>query len=459
MLDQQPVEKDIVAQSDTTPWRALLSSARLGQRIDSTGAPSRSAFEQDYDRIIFSQPFRRLQDKTQVHPLPEHDFVHTRLTHSLEVSSVGRSLGKRVGEVILQRNPSLSGSFSLFDFGAIVAAGALAHDVGNPPFGHAGETAISDFFVHHPEGQAFQELVTPAEWHDLIRFEGNAQGFRILNKNQYGLKCTFATLGAFTKYPVSADFSRRDTARRSQKKFGYYQSEETAFHEVARATGMLPLGNGAYARHPLAFLVEAADDICYSIIDLEDGCNLGLVPFADALALFESVITSAKTKLGKLEQLPSLAEKIGFLRALAIGDLMEECSSLFLDNEQAILNGTFDQALADHCRSKTALKQIIKVSVDHIYRARQVVEIEAAGHEVLPGLLHEFTTAGSYLLQNKKSGKYNNLQHLIPPDIRGMIAHPEATPYSMLRAILDFVSGLTDRHALGLYRKIKGISL
>jgi len=394
-----------------------------------------------------------------VHPLPEHDFVHTRLTHSLEVSSVGRSLGKRVGEVILQRHPMLADKCSLFDFGAIVAAGALAHDLGNPPFGHAGETAISDFFVHHPNGQFFRSLVTEAEWQDLIRFEGNAQGFRILNKNQYGLKCTFATLGAFTKYPVSADFSPRDPNRRSQKKFGYYQTEVSAFHELVSATGMLPLANGASARHPLAFLVEAADDICYSIIDLEDGCNLGLVSYADARALFESAITSAKGKLGKLDQLPSLAERIGFLRALAIGDLMEECSSLFLDNEEAILNGSFDQALADHCSSKAALKQIIKVSVDHIYRARQVVEIEAAGHEVLPGLLSEFTQAGHYLLLKTKSGKYNNLQQLIPPDIRGAIAQPETSVYTMLRYILDFVSGLTDRHALGLYRKIKGISI
>ncbi|MGC3945968.1 MAG: dNTP triphosphohydrolase [Chryseolinea sp.] len=441
------------------PWSDLLSSSRLGQRVDNTGAPSRSAFEQDYDRIIFSQPFRRLQDKTQVHPLPEHDFVHTRLTHSLEVSSVGRSLGKRVGEVILQRHSELAENYSLFDFGAIVAAGSLAHDVGNPPFGHAGETAISDFFVHHPNGQLFRNDVTDAEWQDLIRFEGNAQGFRILNKNQYGLKCTFATLGAFTKYPVSADFGPRDPGRRSQKKFGYYQTEAAAFKEVAHATGMLALPNGAYARHPLAFLVEAADDICYSIIDLEDGCNLGLVSYNDARSLFESVVTTAKSKLGKLDHLSGPAERIGFLRALAIGDLMSECAALFLSNEEAILNGTFDQALADHCASKDALKQIIKVSVESIYRARQVVEIEAAGHEVLPGLLSEFTQAGHHLLLKKKSGKYNNLQHLIPPDLRGAITHPSATTYTMLRCVLDFISGLTDRHALSLYRKIKGISL
>src|SRR6478609_2252701 len=210
-------------------WNQLLSSQRTGQKPVISSEQSRSAFEQDYDRIIFSHPFRRLQDKTQVHPLPEHDFIHTRLTHSLEVSSVGRSLGKRVGEVILQRHPSLQKDFSLFDFGAIVAAASLAHDIGNPPFGHAGEDAISDFFVHNELGKSFQNRVSEAEWCDLIKFEGNAQGFRILNKNQYGLKLTFATLGAFTKYPCPSFFPNRDKSKRSQKKFGFFQSEKEIF--------------------------------------------------------------------------------------------------------------------------------------------------------------------------------------------------------------------------------------
>jgi len=440
-------------------WEHLLSSARRGQRITSTHEPSRSAFEQDYDRIIFSHPFRRLQDKTQVHPLPEHDFVHTRLTHSLEVSSVGRSLGKRVGEIILQRHPSLSKNSSLFDFGAIVAAASLAHDLGNPPFGHAGEDAISDFFIHHPYGQSFKANVTESEWTDLTKFEGNAQGFRILNKNQYGLKLTFATLGAFTKYPCPAMFPGRDKSKRSQKKFGYFQSEKEIFHEVAEQSGLIKVSDYISSRHPLAFLVEAADDICYSIIDLEDGCSLGLVSYEEARALFEGVLTKNKSKLGKLEQLPSQQEKIGYLRALAIGDLMDECSTLFLDHEEEILSGKFDQALADHCSSKAALKKIIGVSVEKIYRARQVVEIEAAGHAVLPGLLEEFTTAGYYLMQKTKSRKYQNLQLLLPPEVRADIELHSDNPYHMLRLIIDFVSGLTDRHALSLYRKVKGMAV
>jgi dGTPase len=439
-------------------WKHLLSAQRIGQKQLVSTEPSRSAFEQDYDRIIFSHPFRKLQDKTQVHPLPEHDFVHTRLTHSLEVSSVGRSLGKRVGEVILQRHQDLTNQFSLFDFGAIVAAASLTHDLGNPPFGHAGEDSISDFFKHHPVGSTLQEKVSEQQWSDLIQFEGNAQGFRILNKNQFGLKLTFATLGAFTKYPCPAFFPERDKRKRSQKKFGFFQSEKEIFHEVATTLALPQVGDSAYDRHPLAFLVEAADDICYSIIDLEDACSLGLVQYDEAKSLFENVLTKGKSKLGKLSQLKSRQERIGFLRALAIGDLMDECSTLFLDSEQQMLEGKFNQALADLCPSKDALKQIINVSVEKVYRARQVVEIEAAGHEVLPGLLHEFLTAALQAMEGNRSRKYENLLLLLPEDILLNLKQPNDY-YTLAREVVDFISGLTDRHAISLYKKIKGFAV
>jgi dGTPase len=439
-------------------WSTLLSSQRSGQKVLAS-EQYRSAFEQDYDRIIFSHPFRRLQDKTQVHPLPEQDFVHTRLTHSLEVSSVGRSLGKRVGEVILQRYPELQKDLSLFDFGAIVAAASLTHDLGNPPFGHAGEDAISDFFAHHRNGQFFMDKVDAESWADLIKFEGNAQGFRILNKNQFGLKLTFATLGAFTKYPCPSYFPSRDKLQRSQKKYGFFQTEMPRFMEVASALGLDIVKPGVWKRHPLAFLVEAADDICYSIIDLEDGCSLGLVSYNDAKVLFESVITKSKSKLGKLESIGGQAERIGYLRALAIADLMDECSALFLEYEKNILNGTFDQALCDVCASRDSLKQIITISIEKIYRARSVVEIEAAGHEVIPGLLDEFTQAGVHLIEQKVSRKYGNLQKLLPTDIAANIKSNPGNYYRMLRDIVDFISGMTDRHAISLYRKIKGMSL
>jgi len=438
-------------------WLHLLSPQRMGQKIVPAEL-SRSAFEQDYDRIIFSHPFRKLQDKTQVHPLPEHDFVHTRLTHSLEVSSVGRSMGKKVGEVILQRHPELGGEFSLFDLGAIVAAASLAHDLGNPPFGHAGEDAISDFFLRHPAGQEFQSLVTGVEWSELLSFEGNAQGFRILNKDNYGLKLTCAALGAFTKYPCSASFSQRDASKKSQKKFGFFETEKQIFSEIASHLALIQVAPQAWSRHPLAFLVEAADDICYSIIDLEDGCRLGLVSFDQTVDLLEPILKQ-KLNRGKLSSGYGLNEKLGVLRALAIGELIEATTRVFLDNEQQILDGEFDRALTESCPFSDALKSISDVSFQKIYRARHVVEIEATGHEVIPGLLHEFTQAGLCGMKNLRSRKYQNLILLLPEEIREEIRLRPDNVYHMLRQIIDFISGMTDRHAVSLYRKIKGISM
>lgn len=435
-------------------WKQLLSAEREGRN-----APieqSRSAFEQDYDRIIFSHPFRRLQDKTQVHPLPEHDFVHTRLTHSLEVSSVGRSLGRKAGEEVLKKHPELAADFSAFDFGAVVAAASLAHDLGNPPFGHAGEDSISDFFSQH-EGLSFKGKVSEEEWADLISFEGNAQGFRLINSNQYGLKLTMATLGAFTKYPCQSLFPSRDKSKKSQKKFGYFQSEKEIFKQVAQQLGLKQTSDYSWCRHPLTFLVEAAVDICYSIIDLEDGCRLGLVTFEETVALLSKILRE-DFKPEKLNKINGQNAKLGILRALAIKKLVDDCTDVFLKNEEGVLNGTFDKALTDECDFKHTLSEITKISVERIYRARHVVEIEASGHEILPGLLHEFTTAGLCLMGEIRTKKYQNLVLLLPEEVRINIAQDPRNYYNMLRQITDFVSGLTDRYALFLFRKIKGMS-
>lgn len=432
-------------------WKTLLSIQHLNEKQD-PGASSRSAFERDYDRIIFSHPFRRLQDKTQVHPLPEHDFVHTRLTHSLEVSSVARSLGRSVGEKIVERYTELS-NFTFFDFGAVTAAAALAHDLGNPPFGHAGEAALSDFFLHHPDGQLLEEKVTGEQWQDLISFEGNAQGFRILNKNQYGLRLTCATLGAFTKYPCASSLPHRNEKKKSQKKFGFFETETEIFARLA-SNLELPKQGEAWARHPLVFLVEAADDICYSIIDLEDGCRLGLVSFNDTLELIADVLKE-KFDSQKLQRYTNLNEKLGVLRGTVIKKLIDESTTVFLDNEREILNGNFDEALTEVSPSKDAMKEISKISFEKIYRTRQVVEIEASGHEALPCLVKEFIKAGFYLTEKNNSRKYENLSLLLPEDTRLHIIQNPA-PYLVIRQVMDFVSSLTDRHALSLYRMIRG---
>jgi len=438
-------------------WLQLLSYQRLNQKSD-LAESTRSAFEQDYDRIIFSHPFRRLQDKTQVHPLPEHDFVHTRLTHSLEVSSVGRSLGRRVGEVLIQRHKELTERFSSHDFGTVVASASLAHDLGNPPFGHSGEDGLSDFFLHH-EGKKYKPHFSEQEWMDLTHFEGNAQGFRILNKQQYqGLRLTLATLGAFTKYPCASLIQSRDISKKSQKKFGFFKTEQELFNEMASQLGLTKNGENVYTRHPLAFLVEAADDICYNIIDLEDGCRLGLVSVADTIELMAGIL-KADFNPEKANRIKSVDEKIGVLRAMAIGKLINDAVDVFLQNETEILSGSFDHALTDLGSYKNELNAIIDISITKIYRARHVVEIEAAGFEVLPGLLEEFIKAAEHLVKKNQSSKYANLARLLPDETKTVIQASPDNTYLHFREINDFVSGMTDTHAISLYRKIKGFEI
>ena len=445
-------------------WLQLLSSDRTGEKKKLKGDQLRSAFEQDFDRIIFSHPFRRLQDKTQVHPLPEEDFVHTRLTHSLEVSSVGRSLGKKVGETIIQRHTELKNNFSAFDFGAITAASSLAHDLGNPPFGHSGEDAISDFFVHHPIGKLFKGKMNERQWQDVTHFEGNAQGFRLLNKGEnQGLKLTYATLAAFSKYPRESLLPSPHGKRKSQKKYGFFQSEKEIFRELAQTLGLISMHQGdhlSWCRHPLAFLVEAADDICYHIIDLEDGCRLGLVSPEETIELL-SAILGDKFNPVKFNRIKSDNEKIGLLRAMSIGIVIDQCASVFVDHEQDILAGAFDQALTDLVPCQDILRGIINLSVKKIYRSRKVMETEAAGFEVLPGLLEEFTLAchNFYLNADNCSNRQKALVRLLPQELLAGMEEHEGSVYHIISHCIDLVASMTDSHAISLYRKIKGISL
>lgn len=438
-------------------WLDLLCTRRPGDTKDVSHEETRSRFEQDYDRLIFSHPFRKLQDKTQVFPLPEDDFVHTRLTHSLEVSSVGRSLGKSSGSFLLSKYPELAeNGFSVHDFGAIVGAACLAHDLGNPPFGHSGEYSISAFFLTNPKGKFFQEKVTPVQWKDLTTFEGNAQGLRILNGTNSGLKLTFATLGAFTKYPLSAS-SIKDKNRKSQKKFGYYQCNAALFSELASTMGLIQLHDGVWCRHPLAFLVEAADDICYHIIDLEDGCRLGLVPFETVKKLLAQIIGAAYSE-EKLEKIPSLNEKLGILRAMAISQLVSECTQIFEENEDKMLDGSFDTDLTSRIPSADVMKEIIALSVDKIYRSKLVLEKEAGGYEVIDHLIESFAEAAYQYRFGEVLPKHNSIYRLLPEASVIELQQSESV-YELLQVVIDFVSGLTDSHAVRLYKTLKGYHL
>jgi len=449
----------------TTTWDKLLSKKRF-ETTDpkySTDESVRGEFQRDYDRIVFSSAFRRLQNKTQVMPMPESDFVHTRLTHSLEASVVGRSLGRIVGKSILERYPELAQEKHIqeADFGDVVAAACLAHDIGNPPFGHSGEDAISAYFQSEA-AQPYLNTLTEAEKADLQRFEGNAAGFRTLTYTYPahcnlpgGLSLTYTTLATFTKYPKESLPVVPGTKNTSEKKYGFFQTEKAWFQNIAQELGLLKKGPDNevfYHRHPLAFLVEAADDICYRIIDFEDGLRLGLVPHEAGIRLLRQILNDNPNRKSSLS-FYDWREEIGYLRARIIGKLIEETTAIFLQHEPEILQGLYDKPLINELACKPVLDQIKDLSIRLIYQNRPVLEIEAAGFEVLGGLLDACVKA----VFHPESKHHRKLAALIPPHYLQL---PQAaSAYERIIHITDFVASLTDQAALGLYRKIKGIEL
>lgn len=445
-------------------WQKLLSDTQLGteDNLQTSKPDGRSQFQKDFDRIVFSPAFRRLQDKTQVFPLPESDFVHTRLTHSLEVSVVGRSLGNLVGEQIVKRHSELKNDYTKFHFGEIVAAACLAHDIGNPPFGHSGEDAISEYF-RSGNGKRFEDIITDKKkWNDLTKFEGNAQGFRIITKLQNpkvngGLRLTHATLAALTKYPKESLTNTSVSTKKIYKKFGFFQSEKDVFQNIAEHTGLIKfnISENFWCRHPLSFLVEAADDICYRIMDLEDGFRLGLVSFNETEELLKNLI---RVDIVKDYSERDETDRIGYLRAKSINELIKELAQVFLDNEDGILNANLEEELISLIPGAQGLEEIEKLSIEKIYRHRSVVEREAAGYEVLSGLLDSFITAFNEWLDGNLSPKNRTIVNLLPKRILNS-SNKDTEIYERMLMIIDFVSGMTDSFAISLFRKIKGISL
>ena len=447
--------------SNSMNWEQLLSLKRQGdtnKRLRNEQDETRLGFDVDYDRIIFSTEFRSLQDKTQVIPLSSTDFVHTRLTHSLEVSVVARSLGRKAGVKILEKHPALQEvhGYKPNDFGAIVAAAALAHDIGNPPFGHSGEKAIGHFF-RHGAGQHFKKELTPKQYQDLCDFEGNANGFKILTQDLEGqpggLRLSYATLGAFTKYP-KASLPKKPTPHIASKKYGFFQSEENIFLEVAKELGLLKINpnDHQFVRHPLTYLVEAADDICYTIIDFEDGINLGLIEEEFALEyLINLVRDSIQTK--KYNALPTTQARVSYLRALAIGTLIDDAVAIFIKNETAILNGTFDVSLLEKSKYQAQINDIIKLSVERIYNAEEVIDKEISGFEIINELLLRFTTAVNNSYTNKASSYDTLLMKLLPAEME--LQHQNL--YDRLMGVCSVVASYSDRKAILTYKKLKGM--
>ncbi|MEN3373582.1 dGTP triphosphohydrolase [Dechloromonas sp. ZS-1] len=440
-------------------WDKLLSADRIGAG-KAPGTPERTAFQQDYDRIVFTSAFRRLKDKTQVFPLSKSDYVRTRLTHSLEASCVGRSLGAVVGREIIARHGLKEVESG--DFGAIVAAACLAHDIGNPPFGHAGEDAIREWF--RTSGLLERHDFTPAQRADFERYEGNAQGFRIVSRlqspaNPGGLQLTNAVLATFTKYPRPS-YLPETLEGKSSKKFGFFQQDAENFAQVARSTGLIERIPGtAWRRHPLAFLVEVADDTCYLIVDLEDAARLGFVPYKDAECLLADLAGSSVNGQ-RLDRLHDPKERLEYLRAKAIGRLLESAAAVFLENEEAILSGDFDDELLEQSPIAVPLQAVLKLAKDTIYTARPALEIETAGFEVLGALLGLFTQAVEARAGHGRfTTRERMLLKLLPTQFLDHDGEPSADPYIRLLQIADFVAGMTDSYAVDMYRKLKGFDL
>ena len=440
-------------------WEKLLSLKRFGdtqKRERIAQDETRLGFDVDFDRIIFSSAFRSLQDKTQVIPLSETDFVHTRLTHSLEVSVVGRTLGRRVGKVLLERHPNLVElGYTFNDFGAIVAAASVMHDIGNPPFGHSGEKAIGEYFKSG-KGAKYKDGLTEKEYQDLIDFEGNANGFKILTESREGisggLRLSYATLGAFLKYPKES-LPKKPTTHIVDKKYGFFQSEKKEFLDVVDDLGMLQKSTSAisFYRHPLAYLVEAADDICYTIIDFEDGINLGLIDEEFALEYMIKLVKDT-IDIKKYHSLKHKTDRISYLRALAIGVLINEAIEIFLDNEEVILNGAFEKSLLDKCKYEAQINDIIKISISKIYKSKEVVEKEVAGYRIIADLLDVFVTS----LNNRFDGNSSNFDILVLNLLPKEYQTETANLYDRILQICSYVSRMSDSYAIRMHKKLTG---
>ncbi|HYK75443.1 MAG TPA: deoxyguanosinetriphosphate triphosphohydrolase [Daejeonella sp.] len=440
-------------------WIHLLSNKRFGQE-DKTGRQdkARSDFQRDYDRLIFSSPFRRLQNKTQVFPLPGSVFVHNRLTHSLEVASVARSMGTIFLNLLEDNDPELIEKVPLIaEVGNIVAAAALAHDMGNPAFGHSGEEAISHYFTNG-EGRVYQKDLSEAQWHDLIHFEGNANALRVLThpfkgKGNDAYALTYSTLAAIAKYPC-ASVAGRNKKQIYTKKYGFFQSEEETFAKIANELQLIRVNDQplVYKRHPLVYLVEAADDICYSIIDLEDAHRLKILSYEEVKSYLLPFANDEKMESRLMQDYDDDDARVGLLRAKAINTLIWFCTQTFYTQQSALLSGDYNQSLTDALPEPylEAWKNIGQVSKAKIYNYSSVIQKEVAGYKVMAGLLEEFIPA---LLYND-THYYRKLVELIPKQFRT----DQQDTYSRIQSVLDFVSGMTDLYAVELYSKIKGIS-
>ncbi len=429
-------------------WHYLLNFDRFGENTPSKTSDFRSQFQRDYDRLIFSPEFRKLQSKTQVFPLPGDIFVHNRLTHSLEVASVGRSIASLVAEHLSNKN-IIDKRFAI-EIPTVVSTACLAHDIGNPPFGHSGENTLSSFFAHGG-GNVIKQLLTESQWSDLIKFEGNANVLRLLTHSFYGRRSggfalTYATLGSIIKYPYSS--------LQSNKKYGYFDSESDTFFKIAEACGLKH--NNVVVRHPLVYLVESADDISYLIMDIEDAHRLGIIntktvfdyllPFLDQHADLKQKFFGRSAKLIN-------SEKIAYLRSVVINILVNNCSQIFIENYEQIMNGVFKGSLSENLPNdlKLILDNCKQLGITKIYNDTGVKKLEISGYRVLTTLMQYYVEA---VMSPQKP--YSNL---LLSTISEQYQPFYGSLYEKIRLVIDFLSSMTDIQAVKLYREIMGIDI
>jgi dGTPase len=450
-------------------WNALYTSKRLGAEHRYAGEntdPIRNAYLRDYDRLIFSSPFRRMQNKTQVFPVPGPIFVHNRLTHSLEVASVGRSLGKAIGVNISKKYPEEDANFHEFyryDLPTVIATSCLAHDIGNPPFGHSGESAIRNYFdnLSGETKDTLEAELSENQLNDFRRFEGNANAFRILTNPQNGHQLTYTTIASIVKYPTdSSNGFNKKTGLIGTKKSGFFDSEIETYRKVATELNISVLDDetNTFARHPFVYLMEAADDICYRIIDLEDAHRLRILTVQQVMDLLlpfweNDEKTYNYLKNDKLHRIADNNEKLSFLRAMLINLLTQKCMEVFMDNEEAILSGQLNKSLIDILdhHTTTCLKKVDEISIRDIYNHKSVIEIEIAGYNVIGGLLEEFVMAVLHPARDKSK----KLIQLMPKQF----STNQDSLYANVQSVVDFIAGMSDLFAVDLYRRIKGITI
>lgn len=436
-------------------WKQLLSAKRLGlEQYHTDKKDVRSEFERDYDRLIFSAPFRRLQNKTQVFPLPGSIFVHNRLTHSLEVSTVGRSLGGSIAKGLRMKYPDSTAVFE--EIGSIVSAACLAHDMGNPPFGHSGEKAIGTYFSEGA-GLELKKLFTPEQWADFVSFEGNANAFRLLahrfhGRREGGFALTYSTLASIVKYPYASQFCPK-----GKQKFGFFLQDMPLYERIAADLGICknPDDPNKYARYPLVYLVEAADDICYEMMDLEDACKLHIVPFEETRDLYLGFFEGEhrERRMEHLKRVEDTNEQLAYLRSVVIGVLVDACAKIFLEKEEEILSGKLCPALVKMLPENlaNAFKAVERVANTKIYMSQPVLDIELGGYKVISELLRCYIDAA---FAPEKSYSQRLLDR-----VPSQYEVRSEDPYTRVLSVLDYLSGMTDVYSLDLYRMIMGISI